>query len=201
MLNLTRFQRDTLKEVASIGANSASTALSKLTGKLILVELTKLNLFSIGQAIRVYDDKKNVGVILDVKGGVSGVMLAIASEKAALTIGDLVRRNKPGTSRKLDEGDKDLIKEVGNILVGNYLSALSNMSKLNMIESVPSLMIDSTRNILKNALAKLRGDVKKVIVIENVLIIGRKKIKQEIILILMPESLDKLFNMLFKDLK
>jgi len=204
--NLTRFQRDTLKEVGSIGANAASIALSKLTHKFILVDMKRFRIVSLEKTPAIFGSSKNnvVGVLFTFKGDIPGVMMSISSKKSVMLISDLIYGKKPGTTKHFDDHAEDLIKEVGNILVGSYLHALSDMTKLSMIESTPRLMIDKPSLVIREGLKALEGKVKDVVIIETVLSIGkrkRKRFKEEIRLLLTPKTLDTLFTHLFKDLR
>ena len=199
--NLTRFQRDTLKEVASIGANAASTSLSKLTSKFILVELTNLKIVSLKDMPDYFPGKSNVGILFSVTGEMYGTMVNMATEKSMLLLCDLIKGVKPGTCKALNKDDKDMIKEVGNIVVGSYLAALSEMAKMNLLESVPKLLIDETGGIIRAAMDNLRGKPQEVMIIENRLTIDKKKFRQDLVLLLLPEDLDKLFEKLFKKLE
>ena len=67
--------------------------------------------------------------------------------------------------------------------------------------SLALYQVGTTDLILEAAVKRLGDGVDDVVVIENVLVIDQKRIKQEIILILMPETLDLLFERLFKELK
>jgi len=200
-ITLTRMQRDTLKEVTSIGANSASTALSKLTNRQIMVQLTKLEVFPIEEIPQRYKGEKNIGVLFGIYGDMGGAMLSLASEETVCLLCDMIQGKELGSKKSLDAYGQDLIKEVGNILVGSYLAALSTMSELNMLETVPELLVDTTSKLLGEASKYLKGSPRDVVVIENVLIIEKQKFKQELILILMPQQLDKLFKILFKKLE
>ena len=112
--NLTRLHRDTLKEVASIGANAASTSLSKLTNKFIIVELSNLTVVSVKYIPQIYEGKSNVGILFNVDGDLGGVMISLATKESVHMICDLVLGKKLGTTTEMNPSDVDLIKEVGN---------------------------------------------------------------------------------------
>lgn len=200
---LTRFQRDTLKEVGSIGASSASTALSKLTGELILVDMTKLEVLSLDNIPDLLGDPKEdvVGIIFTIGGELEGSMACLCKQKLARAIADMVRKQKVGTTEKMDDYTEDLIKEVGNILVGAYITALSNLSKMSMVESTPNFMVGKTEGILKRAIKRVADDLNEIIVIETTLTIQKRRFKQDMVLMLRPKTLDLLFDKLFKELK
>ena len=47
-----------------------------------------------------------------------------------------------------DEMDLSAMKEIGNIIAGSYLSALSNMTNLRILPSVPYIAVDMAASIL-----------------------------------------------------
>lgn len=200
---LTRFQRDTLKEVGHIGASSASTALSKMTGKMILVEMTELQVMSVNDVLELFPDSKDniVGISFNVEGEITGVMDSLATKKTALLLSDMIRRAKEGTTKEIDDFTKDVLKEVNNILVGAYLTSLSNLTGFNLIESTPNLTVGTIDDSLRKAIEVFNGNITEVVVIETCLIIGKQRFKEELILMLDPQTLDILFKKLFKELE
>ncbi|MAF36762.1 hypothetical protein CL622_06615 [archaeon] len=195
---LTKLQKDTLKEVSSIAANAASTALSKLTDRRIKVKLSKLTLMHPDDMPVEYKKEEDVGILFGIKGAISGSIVSLSSKESVYLLVDMIKGELLGTTTKLTEQDKDLIKEVGNILVGSYLTALSTMTRLKLPESTPILMESTAQEILKEASSKIKGRTKQILVIENDLIVDERKFKQELILILLPKTLELLFSRLFK---
>jgi len=201
---LTRLQKDTLKEIGSVGAGSASNALSKLTNKTVFVEMLEFKVISVEDILKLFKDPKKdvVGVIFSLFGDVNGVMLNLSTKETALAMSDMVNGEKVGTTTKLTSEAKDLLKEVMNILMGSYVAAIADWTKLKIMGSVPLLLRTDPLNLtVERALRRIKGDIENVIFIDTMLVIDNKKFRQEIILMLKSEMFDKLFNRLFKDLK
>ena len=198
---LTRLQRDALKEVASLGAGSASNSLSKMTDKTILVDFINVDFISLLGVPKLFPNSKEeiVSVSLGVEGDLTGLMLFLSTESTAAELTKLVT-DRNGSSIEAEQ--EDVLKEINNILTGSYLAALSDMTKLHLLESVPSYLIGPIKNVIKESEKKMNKDISTAILLETLLLVGEemKKYKVEIVFMLTPKELDKLFDRMFKDL-
>ncbi|MCK4997312.1 chemotaxis protein CheC [Candidatus Pacearchaeota archaeon] len=198
------FGVDILKEAENIGAGSASTALSNLTGKKIKVKAEDLKIISLDN---IYDlvggpDVPSVGMILGISGGVDGSILLFASKKDSLALSDIIQKENLGDAAELGSVDMDAIQEMGNILVGAYLTALSTLSGMNLIESTPNFITGKAKKIGNFIKKEYRDKINYVYVFETLLNISGKKIEEKIVLLLTNDSFNKLFNtMIEKNLK
>ena len=75
-------------------------------------------------------------------------------------------KRAPGTTRKLSGLDKSALKEVGNILSGNYLAVLSNMMKIKIIEHIPSFSFDMFGAVISQIITKFAQKVEEALVVE-----------------------------------
>ena len=201
---INSFGVDILKEAENIGAGSASTALSNLTGKKIKVKAEDLKIISLDN---IYDlvggpDVPSVGMILGISGGVDGSILLFASKKDSLALSDIIQKENLGDAAELGSVDMDAIQEMGNILVGAYLTALSTLSGMNLIESTPNFITGKAKKIGNFIKKEYRDKINYVYVFETLLNISGKKIEEKIVLLLTNDSFNKLFNtMIEKNLK
>lgn len=138
---LNDLDEDALREVGHIGANHAANALSKMIGGTSSVELALASLSLITDLPKVVRDREALvtGVYIPITGEVEGITLIIFPQKSALLLTDLLLKREPGTAKVLDMMDESVLKEVGNILSGSCLTALSNFLEIHLIEHVPVL--------------------------------------------------------------
>lgn len=142
--NLDNLQIDVLREIGNIGAGNAATALAKMLNKKVDMDVPKVKVLEFKEVNEILGGAEIpvVGLMLRVTGDLSGsIMFILESEAARILVNILM--GKP-----LDEaeafGDIELsaLKEIGNILAGSYLSALSTLTQLKILPSVPDLAID-----------------------------------------------------------
>src|SRR5690554_4729583 len=150
---------DLLREVGNIGAGHAATALSLLLNKTIdmkvpSVEIVPFN--KIGDAVGG-DETVVAGIFLRIEGDAPGnTFFMMPVEEASKLIQQLI--GDPSIdfmSEELDEMGVSALNEIGNILAGSYLSALSDLTKLNLQPTPPALAIDMLMAILSHGLIEI----------------------------------------------
>ncbi|MDE6209686.1 MAG: chemotaxis protein CheC [Lachnospiraceae bacterium] len=152
--NLDSVQYDVLKEIGNIGAGNATTALSKMLDVKIDMKVPKVQLVDFSEISNIIASEEDImaGILLYLEGDVNGMMmflLEVDSARALVSslMGKPVDVSKKG-SPDFDEMECSALNEIGNIITGAYLSALSDMTRLTIISSVPGLQIDMAASIL-----------------------------------------------------
>lgn len=146
MNDLDTLRRDGLREVATIGAGHAATALSQLTDRRIMISVPQVRRVQYGEVPRmvsVFGDHVAV-VAMRMLGDLTGRSLLIFSEDDATRLCDLILRRPSGPPRALGELEQSGLKEVGNIVCSAYLTALSNFMGMMLLPSVPALTMGPT---------------------------------------------------------
>ena len=151
--NLNSLQYDVLKELGNIGAGNATTALSKLINAKIDMRVPKVNLLGFSELAKAMgrEEEIMVGILLLLEGDVDGMMmflLDVASARALVNSLMGKAEEEANDDINFDEMEFSALREIGNIITGSYLSALSDMTRLTIVSSVPSLQIDMAEAIL-----------------------------------------------------
>lgn len=144
--DLDTLRRDGLREVATIGAGHAATALSQLTDRRIMISVPQVRRVQYGEVpamLRNFGDHAAV-VSMRMLGDLTGRALLVFGEQDAARLCDLILRRPPGPPRALGELEQSGLKEVGNIVCSAYLTALSNFMGMMLLPSVPSLTMGPT---------------------------------------------------------
>ena len=151
--NLNSLQYDVLKELGNIGAGNATTALSRLINAKIDMRVPKVNLLGFSELAKAMgrEEEIMVGILLLLEGDVDGMMmflLDVASARALVNSLMGKAEEEANDDFNFDEMEFSALREIGNIITGSYLSALSDMTRLTIVSSVPSLQIDMAEAIL-----------------------------------------------------
>jgi chemotaxis protein CheC len=144
--DLETLRRDGLREVATIGAGHAATALSQLTNRRIMIsvpQVRRVEYAHVPEMLSGFGDHVAV-VMMRMLGDLTGRSLLVFAEHDAVRLCDLILRREPGPARALGEMEQSGLKEVGNIVCSAYLTALSNFMGMMLLPSVPSLTMGST---------------------------------------------------------
>lgn len=197
------YHLDVLKEVGNIGAGNAATALSRLLNKLIDMNVPSVRVVSFQEITELIGgaDEIVAAVYLRIEGNVPGNMFFILTlQEAEELIGKLTGLQDINlTKQKMSEMAVSALQELGNILAGSYLSALSDLTKLNLQPSVPALTIDMFGAVLNYGLIELSHVSDYAIVIDTRITEMENDAKQStghFFLLPDPESFTKLFKAL-----
>lgn len=197
------YHLDVLKEVGNIGAGNAATALSRLLNKLIDMNVPSVRIVSFQEITELIGgaDKTVAAVYLRIEGEVPGNMFFILTLKEAEElISKLTGLEEMDlTNQEMNEMAVSALQELGNILAGSYLSALSDFTKLNLQPSVPALSVDMFGAILNYGLIELSHVSDYAIVIDTRIIEMENDSKQStghFFLLPDPESFSRLFKAL-----
>lgn len=195
---------DVLKEVGNIGAGNAATALSQMLNKTIDMNVPSVNVVPFSQiADSVGGDEVVVAAIfLRIEGEAPGNMFfMLPVDEASMLIQHLTGdKSVDFIADPSNEMASSALNEVGNILSGSYLSALSDLTSLNLQPTPPAIAVDMTTAILSFGLVELSRAGDYAIVIDTIIkeIDSNHNIqtKGHFFLLPDPQSLDKMITSL-----
>lgn len=147
---LSNLQLDVLKEIGNIGAGNAATALAKMLNRKIDMEVPRAKILEFKEVSETLGGAELpvVGILLKVNGDMTGNIMFILQQKAATMLVNMLMGRPVDVIEDFSELDISALKEIGNILAGSYLSALSTLTNLKIFPSVPDLAIDMAGAIL-----------------------------------------------------
>jgi chemotaxis protein CheC len=144
-------QLDALKEVANIGAGHAATALSQMVNTRIMVDIPEIKIVRLEEVGELLGEPDEVvsAVMMQLLGDVTGRTVQIFPWRTAVKLTSvLLQKNGPQRPADFGELEQSALKEVGNILVGAYINALSEFMGLMLIMSPPAIAIDTAQAVL-----------------------------------------------------
>lgn len=169
---------DKITEINNEAAQSTAENLGRLIGKPVTVDMSKALLKKMINIGDTFDPEEIVaGVYLPVSGAINGSSLFMLPKESAFIMSDILLKRKLGTTRQLTEIDESAIKETGNIVSGCYLSTISNIYKIKLIEHVPQFSFDMFGAILSQIISKFAKTADESLYIEIIYNIHQVKIK------------------------
>lgn len=141
---------DVLKEIGNIGSGNATTAIASMLDLRLDMKVPKVELLSFqefGSAISE-EEETIVGIYLGLEQDVEGSMMFLMKMDGAHYLVNRLMGRDPEYREEFSEMDLSAIKEIGNIIAGSYLSALSGMTNLTISPTVPYVAIDMAAAIL-----------------------------------------------------
>lgn len=148
--DLNNQQLDVLKEIGNIGAGNAATALAKMLNKKVNMEVPKIKILEFKEVSKVLGGEEFlvIGIMLDMTGDLTGSIMFIFDYQAAHVLVNFLMGKSVDLTSDFTDMELSALKEIGNILAGSYLSALSSLTNLKVFPSVPDLAIDMAGAIL-----------------------------------------------------
>ncbi|MBQ3792991.1 MAG: chemotaxis protein CheC [Lachnospiraceae bacterium] len=149
--DMTNEYMDVLKEIGNIGAGNATTALASMLQQKVDMKVPKVDLMEFKEVGLFLggEDSIMAGVYLLVEGDINGSMMFLSHKKAAKhMVNQLLMGMGHPEEEEFDEMELSALKELGNIMTGSYLNALSDLTRLKIFPSVPEIKIDMAGAIL-----------------------------------------------------
>ncbi|MGH7483442.1 MAG: chemotaxis protein CheC [Longimicrobiales bacterium] len=151
---LGALQLDALREVSNMGGGHAATALSQMTGRRIMVEVPQIRIIPIEDVGELTGNPEEVvaSVLLQVLGDLTGRAMQIFPGATAARVTEILTGTDGITFPDgFGEMECSALNEVGNIVTGAYLNALSEFMGMLLLTSVPSLSIDQAQAVLTSS--------------------------------------------------
>ena len=151
-MELTVVQQDALVELLNIGFGRAAASLSTLTGHRVLLEVPQVTLQDVeevGEALGRVVQGPVASVHQVFTGPVGGDALLILDESGAAMLKELLT-NEPALPLSIDASAREVITEIGNILLNACLGTFGNLLKVQVTFAVPHLSIEHVGAILQS---------------------------------------------------
>jgi len=151
VLSFSQLQLDALREISSIGAGNASTALSQFINQKVEMAPPEVTTFTVRDVPSLLSKEFPIitMVVLEVLGDIGGYILFIFDEKNAVMMIDLLMGQEPGSTVSLSEIGVSALKEVSNVMSGSYLRVLGDMINLTLTMTPPYFTAGSPLEIPK----------------------------------------------------
>ena len=158
-MKLTAVQEDALIELLNIGFGRAAASLSELTGHRVLLEVPHVTIHPVDELPESLEKviKTDVASVHQIfSGPVAGDALLILDQAGASMLKELLT-NEPALPLSIDASAREVLTEVGNILLNACLGTFGNLLKVQVTFSVPQLNLESLGAILESLRVNQEG--------------------------------------------
>lgn len=199
--NINEMQFDVLKEIGNIGAGNATTALAKLINSKLDMKVPKVQMVGFQDLATVMGSEEHimVAVLVTLSDDVEGMMMFLMDVKSAKFLISQMLKSM-GMEMPIDknaefsEMELSVVSELGNIISGSYLAALSGLLQLVINISVPYVSVDMAGAILSVPAIEFGKVGDQVLLIETKF--GDDEVSGYFILIPEEESYEKIMKAL-----
>lgn len=148
---LTENQTDALTELINIGFSKSAASLSELTGYRILLGTPAVRLLPISELSNVLSDivhDRIVTVHQIFNGVISGDAMLILNQNDSRKLVSLMLDDIASDSLS-NASVKDVLSEIGNIMLNSCLGMFGNILKIRITFTVPHLQLETLESLIK----------------------------------------------------
>lgn len=163
---LSERQLDAFRELASIGAGHAATALSQLVDRKIVITCPELREIATSDVPYAVGGPETMAAAIYVRvlGDVRGGLLFLVDDLSARALAGLMRSTAPPA--ELSDADHELLKHAGNMLLSAFLSALGRTAHLSLVAGSPGYANDMVGAILQTVVAETEGHADSAVLVD-----------------------------------
>jgi len=160
-------QLDALRELANIGAGTASTSLSQMLGRSIDLAVPDVSVLPMADAVDLLGpaEQEITGIMLGVEGELPGTVLMLLTPENAEKI--CVMLGLPPDS----ELAPSALGEIGNVVGTSYLNALAGMTGIDVEPTPPTTVTDMLGAIVESVLAVRAASSDRTLLLDSSLIV------------------------------
>lgn len=196
-MELTLSQKDALTELINIGYGRAAGALSELTGYRITLEVPHVSMHEIDE-ISPLIGTVVAGEVASVNqmfsGPIAGTAMLLLDERSALLLSRLLSDDRAPVGDSFDGSAREIITEVGNILLNACLGVFGNLLQVHVSFSVPRLQVENVHQILESVRFQTEERVRYGLVIHTRFFLRASNVSGYLVIILGIASLDRLLR-------
>ncbi len=195
MAGISEKQKDALIEVINIAFSRSGASLSELTGHRVILKVPVIYVKPIEELQATLENlfMEKVAAIHQVFAGkISGDALLMLNQESAVYLTDLLAE---GAAKKdlLSESNREVLNEVGNILLNACLGTFGNILKVQMSFAVSRVRVESVQQLVGSLLIGDQ-DMRYALIITTEFHVREGDVKGYLVIVLGVSSLDLLLQ-------
>ena len=192
-MQLNDVQHDALVELLNIGFGRAGASLSRLTGHRVLLDVPEVSIHPMDQLQGylnqvVEDEVASVHQIFS--GPVGGDALLMLDPIAASALKELLT-SEPALPLALDASTREVLTEVGNIVLNACLGTFGNLLKLQIGFSVPDINVATVKAVI-DSLTSTQDGFRYALVVTAGFRLRDAEVTGYVVIVLSVQSLNRL---------
>jgi chemotaxis protein CheC len=194
-MTLTEQQTDALGEFINIAFSRTASSLSEITGQRVLLDVPQVEIYQIEEVAAnltrfLPGDVASIHQPFD--GAIAGDAFLILNYEGAVRLTDLLTDGNV-RQQQLDESAREVLTEVGNILLNACLGMFGNVLHVRVSFSVPNLHLESLDELI-NSVKKGHEGLRYAIIVYTSFRIRESSVTGYLVLVLSIVSLNRLIE-------
>jgi chemotaxis protein CheC len=196
-VELTAHQKDALSELINIGFGRAAAALSKLTGQRVQLEVPQVAICPIDELsnqLRPMVSGEIATIHQIFSGAVVGDALLVIDQHSAAILKELLT-NEPALPLEIDASAREVLTEIGNILLNACLGTFGNLLHVQVTFSVPHLTLETLEGVV-GSIAVGREGLRYALIVHAAFRLKNSSLTGYLVIVLSVASIERLMGAL-----
>ncbi|GBC93924.1 CheY-P phosphatase CheC [bacterium HR15] len=195
---LSAFRQDALREIGNIGLGGAVTALSEMTGVNFRLEVPEVLELTTAQLRLVCPSEECLmaGTIARVEGDWQGEAAFLFPWHSAQVLWQVLTGSSPSDLSELNELYESALREVANIMLGSFLTALSQLTGFELHMEPPAFAADMSAALMSSLMVEAMYGQRELLTIETRFCVPERQFEGFFFYLPETGSLQKLFEVL-----
>jgi chemotaxis protein CheC len=192
---LTERQTDALGEFINIAFSRTASSLSEITGHRVLLDVPQVEIYPIeevGTKLARFLPGEVASIHQPFDGAIAGDAFLILNYDGAVRLTDLLT-DAGAPQAELDESAREVLTEVGNILLNACLGMFGNVLRVRVSFSVPNLHLESLNELIESVRNE-RDGLRYAIIVYTSFRIRESAVTGYLVLVLSIISLNRLIE-------
>ena len=192
---LTEQQTDALGEFINIAFSRTASSLSEITGQRVLLDVPQVEIYPIeevGSQLARFLPGDVASIHQPFDGAIAGDAFLILNYDGAVRLTDLLTDGS-APQAELDESAREVLTEVGNILLNACLGMFGNVLRVRVSFSVPNLHLESLEELI-DSVRNERDGLRYAIIVYTSFRIRESAVTGYLVLVLSVVSLNRLIE-------
>ncbi|MGA9767813.1 MAG: chemotaxis protein CheC [Blastocatellia bacterium] len=194
-MQLTERQNDALVELINIAFSRTAASLSELTGYRVILDVPKVEIYPVNElATRLaqFLPAELASVHQVFTGPLTGDALLLLNYDGAVMLTDLLT-DEAIRSHRLNESAREVLTEVGNILLNACLGVFGNLLEVRVSFSVPRLHLENLAELVRSLVID-KEELRYALVVYTAFHVRDSAIRGYLVIALNVVSMDRLIH-------
>jgi len=194
-MQLTERQNDALVELINIAFSRTAASLSELTGHRVILDVPKVEIYPVNElATRLaqFLPAELASVHQVFTGPLTGDALLLLNYDGAVMLTDLLT-DEAIRSHRLNESAREVLTEVGNILLNACLGVFGNLLEVRVSFSVPRLHLENLAELVRSLVID-KEELRYALVVYTAFHVRDSAIRGYLVIALNVVSMDRLIH-------